>query len=99
MIQIYPGITKIVVRQNGSVELSSLDELELDMWRFRLPETTRPELASAVYVDGELIVIVPKGGDLESLEEREGSGRASGDGGENGDFSGGMGNNRLVLVQ
>ncbi|KAJ0035315.1 hypothetical protein Pint_24803 [Pistacia integerrima] len=100
MIQIYPGVTKIVVRPNGSVELSSLDELELDMWRFRLPETTRPELASAVYVDGELIVTVPKGGDLESLEERDGGGRGSGgDGGENGDFRGGMGNNRLVLVQ
>ncbi|XP_044484302.1 uncharacterized protein LOC123210143 [Mangifera indica] len=96
MIQIHPGVTKIVVRPNGSVQLSSLDELELDMWRFRLPETTRPELASAVYVDGELIVTVPKGGGLESLEEREGGGRG---GGENGDFRGGMGNNRLVLVQ
>ncbi|KAJ0092024.1 hypothetical protein Patl1_25352 [Pistacia atlantica] len=87
----------------GLWSLSSLDELELDMWRFRLPETTRPELASAVYVDGELIVTVPKGGDLESLEERDGGGRGSGgsggDGGENGDFRGGMGNNRLVLVQ
>nr|AMX74279.1 nodulin 22 [Phaseolus vulgaris] len=59
-IEIHPGVTKIVVRDGGSVELS-LDQLELDMWRFRLPESTRPELASAVFVDGELIVTVPKG--------------------------------------
>ncbi|XP_047151047.1 uncharacterized protein LOC124822970 isoform X2 [Vigna umbellata] len=59
-VEIHPGVTKIVVRDGGSVELS-LDQLELDMWRFRLPESTRPELASAVFVDGELIVTVPKG--------------------------------------
>ncbi|XP_020205464.1 uncharacterized protein LOC109790675 [Cajanus cajan] len=59
-VEIHPGVTKIVVREGGSVELS-LDQLELDMWRFRLPESTRPELASAVFVDGELIVTVPKG--------------------------------------
>ncbi|KAJ4722481.1 Heat shock 22 kDa protein [Melia azedarach] len=100
MIQIHPGVTKIVVRPNGFVELSSLDELELDMWRFRLPESTRPELASAVYEDGELIVTVPKGADLEGLEQRDGSGGGDGvGGGENGEFRGGMGNNRLVLVQ
>ncbi|KAK2647033.1 hypothetical protein Ddye_022228 [Dipteronia dyeriana] len=104
MIQIHPGVTKIVVRPNGSVELSSLDALELDMWRFRLPETTRPDLASAVYVDGELIVTVPKGGEVESLEERGGGDGGSdavggGGGGENGQFRGGMSNNRLVLVQ
>ncbi|KAI6693254.1 hypothetical protein NL676_020964 [Syzygium grande] len=61
-VEIHPGVTKIVVRPNGSLELLSLDQLELDMWRFRLPESTRPELASAVCVDGELIVTVPKGG-------------------------------------
>jgi hypothetical protein len=67
------------------------------MWRFRLPETTRPELASAVLADGELIVTVPKG---EEVEE-EGNGNNN-----NGEFRGGMGNNssnnnnaRLVLVQ
>ncbi|KHN14538.1 hypothetical protein glysoja_027147 [Glycine soja] len=46
-VEIHPGVTKIVVREGGSVELS-LDQLELDMWRFRLPESMRPELASAV---------------------------------------------------
>lgn len=98
MIQIHPGVTKIVVRPNGYVvELSSLDELELDRWRFRLPESTRPELASAVFADGELIVTVPKGAETDSLEERDGSGARRGGG--NGEFRGGMGNNRLVLVQ
>ncbi|WCJ23795.1 hypothetical protein M5689_005800 [Euphorbia peplus] len=89
-IEIHPGVVKIVIRPNGYLELSSLDDLELDMWRFRLPESTRPELASAILMDGELIVTVPKGGEIE-------------EGGNNGEFRGGMGNNnnnnRLVLVQ
>jgi hypothetical protein len=96
-VEIYPGVTKIVIRPNGYLEISPLDDLELDMWRFRLPETTRPELASAVLADGELIVTVPKG---EEVEE-EGNGNNN-----NGEFRGGMGNNsnnnnnaRLVLVQ
>lgn len=80
---------QVVVRPNGSLELVPLDQLELDMWRFRLPQSTRPELASAVYVDGELIVTVPKeeDGDEEELE----------DGG--GEVWGGGNGNRLVLVQ
>ncbi|XP_042494657.1 uncharacterized protein LOC122073971 [Macadamia integrifolia] len=60
-IEIYPGVTKIVIRGSNLLELS-MDELELDVWRFRLPSSTRPKLANAVYVDGELIVTVPKGG-------------------------------------
>ncbi|XP_011030681.1 PREDICTED: uncharacterized protein LOC105130057 isoform X2 [Populus euphratica] len=79
-VEIYPGVTKIVIRPNGYLELSPLDDLELDMWRFRLPETTRPELASAVLADGELIVTVPKG---EEMEE-EGNGNNN-----NGEFRGG----------
>ncbi|KAH8495757.1 hypothetical protein H0E87_018811 [Populus deltoides] len=78
-VEIYPGVTKIVIRPNGYLELSPLDDLELDMWRFRLPETTRPELASAVLADGELIVTVPKG---EEVEE-EGNGNNN-----NGEFRG-----------
>ncbi|XVF28827.1 hypothetical protein REPUB_Repub15cG0065800 [Reevesia pubescens] len=73
-VEIHPGVTKIVIRSNSLVDFSSLDDLELDMWRFRLPETTRPELASAVYEDGELIVTVPKGGALGDLEEGGGGG-------------------------
>ncbi|KAA3454589.1 17.6 kDa class II heat shock protein [Gossypium australe] len=96
-VEIHPGVTKIVIRSNSLVGFGLLDDLELDMWRFRLPETTRPELASAVYEDGELIVTVPKGGEVENLE----------DGGGGDELRGGMGNgnnnnnnnNRLVLVQ
>ncbi|XP_050220102.1 uncharacterized protein LOC126670423 [Mercurialis annua] len=69
-IEIHPGVTKIVIRPNGYLELSSLDDLELDVWRFRLPESTRPELASAVLTDGELIVTVPKGD--EEVEDNNG---------------------------
>ncbi|GMY27386.1 hypothetical protein FCV25MIE_22628 [Fagus crenata] len=100
-VEIHPGVTKIVVRESGSLELS-LDDLELDMWRFRLPESTRPELASAVFVDGELIVTVPKG-DEEGVEDGEENGGDGGDeeiwrDGNGGGFRGGMGG-RLVLVQ
>ncbi|KAJ1423820.1 hypothetical protein SESBI_12094 [Sesbania bispinosa] len=70
-VEIHPGVTKIVVRDGESVELS-LDHLELDMWRFRLPESTVPELASAVFVDGELIVTVPKGHGRQNLEGGDG---------------------------
>lgn len=82
-VEIHPGVTKIVVRDGESLELS-LDQLELDMWRFRLPDSTMPELASAVFVDGELIVTVPKGHDLQNVE--------------GGDSDRDMGG-RLVLVQ
>ncbi|XP_022956078.1 uncharacterized protein LOC111457880 [Cucurbita moschata] len=84
-VEIHPGVIKIVVRETASLEMT-MDELELDMWRFRLPETTRPELASAAFVDGELIVTVPKGN-----EEN------SDDGG--GDIWGDEMEGRLVLVQ
>lgn len=60
-LQIHPGITKVVVRGSASLQFSSLDDLDLDIWRFRLPQSTRPELATAVFTDdGELIVTVPK---------------------------------------
>ncbi|XP_054822240.1 uncharacterized protein LOC129320704 [Prosopis cineraria] len=88
MVEIHPGVTKVVVRDSGSLELS-LDELELDIWRFRLPESTRPELASAVFADGELIVTVPKSEELEHAEDENGGLWSDG----NGNFGG-----RLVLV-
>ncbi|CAN1129254.1 hypothetical protein LINPERPRIM_LOCUS17330 [Linum perenne] len=97
-IEIHPGVTKIVIRPNGYFELPSLDDLELDMWRFRLPDSTRPDLASAVFMDGELIVTVPKG---EEVEVEEGNGNNNNRREYRG--GGGMGNNnnnaRLVLVQ
>ncbi|XP_009589247.1 uncharacterized protein [Nicotiana tomentosiformis] len=70
-VEIHPGITKIVVRNGagdggvgavpGSEDELLLEELKVDTWRFRLPATTKPELATAVFVDGELTVTVPKG--------------------------------------
>ncbi|KAA8548651.1 hypothetical protein F0562_000335 [Nyssa sinensis] len=65
-VEIHPGVIKIVVRGGGGnngdeVELL-IEKLEVDAWRFRLPASTRPELASAVFVDGELVVTVPKSG-------------------------------------
>ncbi|PIA44938.1 hypothetical protein AQUCO_01700487v1 [Aquilegia coerulea] len=94
-MEIYPGVTKIVLRGRNVLELN-LDELELDLWRFRLPPSTKPELASAVYVDGELIVTVPK--DLNMDENDDGNDEHEEVWGEgNGDLRGGVG--RLVLVQ
>uniref|UniRef100_A0A1J3GFR2 Uncharacterized protein n=1 Tax=Noccaea caerulescens TaxID=107243 RepID=A0A1J3GFR2_NOCCA len=85
VVEIHPGVTKILVRTNGSSSLGlSLDELELDVWRFRLPESTRLDLVTVdCDGDGELIVTVPK---------FEDDGR---------DFEQGIGgtSNRIVLVQ
>ncbi|PSS06409.1 Heat shock 22 protein [Actinidia chinensis var. chinensis] len=90
-IEIYPGVTKIVIRGTDDLNLA-VGELELDMWRFRLPSSTKPELATAAYSDGELVVTVPKdanfgGSDVDDGEEVWGDG--------NGDIGAG----RLVLVQ
>ncbi|KAM0044848.1 hypothetical protein Hdeb2414_s0010g00358041 [Helianthus debilis subsp. tardiflorus] len=62
-VTIHPGVMKVVVRGGncGGVELL-LEKLEVDVWRFRLPKTTRPELATAVVSGRELVVTVPKGG-------------------------------------
>uniref|UniRef100_A0A0A9EUD2 SHSP domain-containing protein n=1 Tax=Arundo donax TaxID=35708 RepID=A0A0A9EUD2_ARUDO len=37
--------------------------MELDRWRSRLPEGSCPAMAVAGYVDGQLVVTVPKGRD------------------------------------
>lgn len=58
-VEIHPGVTKIVIR-NGEIGDLLLEQLKVDVWRFRLPASARPELATAVFVDGELIVTVPK---------------------------------------
>ncbi|KAJ4894304.1 hypothetical protein Rs2_21098 [Raphanus sativus] len=75
VVDIHPGITKIVVRTNGLSLGLSLDELELDVWRFRLPETTRAELVTVVCVDGVLIVTVPKMDNDGGFGQGIGSGR------------------------
>lgn len=68
-VEIYPGVTKVVIRGNGVVDVSGT-ELELDLWRFRLPASMRPEMATAAYEEGELVVTVPKG-----AEDGSGGGR------------------------
>ncbi|WMV47746.1 hypothetical protein MTR67_041131 [Solanum verrucosum] len=83
-VEIHTGITKIVVR-NGAGDGGVAGELKVDTWRFRLPATTMPELATAVFVDGELIVTVPK------------AGRGGGEFADGRDVWGGGA--RLVLVQ
>ncbi|OVA15495.1 hypothetical protein BVC80_9035g9 [Macleaya cordata] len=96
-VEIHPGVTKIVIGGNNVLEFS-LGEFELDLWRFRLPPSTRPELANAVYVNGELIVTVPKvlnsensidGNEVDDEDEVWGEG--------NGDLRGRVG--RFVIVQ
>ncbi|KAI3950580.1 hypothetical protein MKW92_007115 [Papaver armeniacum] len=78
-IDILPGVTKIVIAKRGNnnnlVEFS-LGDFEIDLWRFRLPSSTKPELANAVYDHGELVVTIPK--EMNSVEEDEGYGEIRG---------------------
>ena len=67
-VRIHPGVVKVVVvvqaaGPGGGDEVD--DGMELDRWRSRLPEASCPAMAVAVYVDGQLVVTVPKasGGD------------------------------------
>ncbi|KAL5197551.1 hypothetical protein ABZP36_001063 [Zizania latifolia] len=62
-VEIYPGITKVVVRDPsaGVCGDDGAAAFELDRWRFRLPPCTLPAMATATYADGELVVTVPKG--------------------------------------
>ncbi|KAJ6816996.1 uncharacterized protein M6B38_413930 [Iris pallida] len=67
-VEIHPGVMKVVVRVGGGggAEFDEEEEeMDLDRWRFRLPDGTRPRLATAECVDGELVVTVPKGFDGE----------------------------------
>lgn len=63
-IEILPGITKIVIKgMDGSdVTVAAQQHLRLgvDIWRFRLPSWTRPEMVTAVCSGGKLVVTVPK---------------------------------------
>jgi hypothetical protein len=69
-VEIYPGVTKVIVRDLSSSGGGANDDddddgaaaaFELDRWRFRLPPCTRPAMATATYAEGELVVTVPKG--------------------------------------
>jgi len=66
-VEIHPGVTKIVIR--GS-EVGGFEEdgLGLDVWRFRLPESTVPEMATAAYAGGELVVTVPKDANFDDVD-------------------------------
>ncbi|KAJ6796777.1 Uncharacterized protein M6B38_220210 [Iris pallida] len=64
-VEIHPGVMKVVVRGGGGGGDFDEEEMELDRWRFRLPDGTRPMLATAECIDGELVVTVPKGFDDE----------------------------------
>lgn len=87
-MEIHPGVTKIVVRKgNGDGEMGLLlEQLSVDTWRYRLLASTMPGLATAAFVDGALVVTVPKGG-REAAEFDDGGRGVWGGGG------------RLVLVQ
>ncbi|WOK95626.1 hypothetical protein Cni_G04333 [Canna indica] len=67
-LRIHPGVTKVVVRDGTA----AWDELDLDRWRFRLPSSTNPALATAEYRNGELVVTVPKGADSEQFNVESG---------------------------
>ncbi|KAK7270574.1 hypothetical protein RIF29_23813 [Crotalaria pallida] len=59
-VEIHPDVIKIVVRVGAAEVELSLDHLEIDTWRFRLPDSTLPDLATASFVNGDLVVTVPK---------------------------------------
>ncbi|KAJ4727450.1 Heat shock 22 kDa protein [Melia azedarach] len=68
-VEIYPGATKVAIKGMNSGDLL-LDEVEIDLWRFRLPAaSTLPEMATARCCAGQLVVTVPKTPTLEVTEE------------------------------
>ncbi|KAL6648767.1 hypothetical protein ACP70R_012991 [Stipagrostis hirtigluma subsp. patula] len=94
-VRIHPGVEKVVVQAGagGDREDDGDDDMEPDRWRSRLPEASCPAMAVAGYVDGQLVVTVPKG-------------RDGGDGNDKGDGEvtwrcngGGKISGRLVVVQ
>lgn len=95
-VRIHPGVTKVVVQAGGGAEGAAddaSDSMELDRWRTRLPEPSCPAMAVAGYVDGQLVVTVPKGpGGGEGADGGQGevTWRCSG---------GGKISGRLVVVQ
>ena len=60
-VEIHPaGLRKIVVKK-GNAAGEDENELNVDTyWRYRLTALTMPELGTVVFVDGELLVMVPK---------------------------------------
>ncbi|GMH28486.1 hypothetical protein Nepgr_030329 [Nepenthes gracilis] len=66
VVQLCPGVKKVVIRRSDGCLDLLIDELELDAWRFRLPKTALPDSAKAVYGGGQLVVTVPKTGRSEN---------------------------------
>ncbi|KAL4558252.1 hypothetical protein LXL04_036450 [Taraxacum kok-saghyz] len=65
VVKIHPEVTKVVIRGRNSMGKEVglwLDKLEVNVWRYRLPETTQPELVTSVIVGKKLIVTVLKRG-------------------------------------
>ncbi|EHA8590097.1 hypothetical protein COCNU_scaffold014986G000010 [Cocos nucifera] len=108
-VRIHPGVMKVVVRANrraggGGDADRDLDDLEFDRWRFRLPPCTRPALATADCIDGELVVTVPKAKGSDDPDEVEGEAEDGGEAElwgqeEKGGLRGNGGIGRLVVVQ
>ncbi|KAG6783906.1 hypothetical protein POTOM_009588 [Populus tomentosa] len=69
VVEIFPGLTKIVVikETDSGDHYPSMDKLEIDTWRCRLPATVRPERASASCIEEQLVVTVPKTLNLENF--------------------------------
>ncbi|XBH86822.1 hypothetical protein VPH35_074409 [Triticum aestivum] len=53
LVRIYPGVVKVVVVHAGTGDDEDGDDMELDRWRYQLPEDCCPELAMAGYGRGE----------------------------------------------
>lgn len=96
-VRIHPGVTKVVVQAGGAERAAddddASDSMELDRWRSRLPEPTCPAMAVAGYVDGQLVVTVPKGPGAEEGADA-GQGEVTWRCGGGGKITG-----RLVVVQ
>lgn len=66
--EILPGITKIVIKRmdgrdvavEGHQQQQQQPRFGVDLWRFRLPPWTQPEMVTAVCTGGKLVVTVPK---------------------------------------
>ncbi|KAG8096037.1 hypothetical protein GUJ93_ZPchr0013g35858 [Zizania palustris] len=60
-VRIHPGVVRVVVQAGTGRGEDDDDDMELDKWRSRLPEASCPAMAVAGYVNGQLVVTVPKG--------------------------------------
>ncbi|XP_052148294.1 uncharacterized protein LOC127767109 [Oryza glaberrima] len=93
-VRIHPGVVRVVVQAGGGGvhDDGDDDDMELDKWRSRLPEASCPAMSVAGYVNGQLVVTVPKG---------RGGGEGDNDGGEEAwrCCNGGKISGRLVVVQ